>query len=150
MDKASPSGQALAEMPKSPRSRPNPIRGNAARVVEVLAYPSVQLLDVTGPLQVFVCANDHAVQAGGSPPYVLRVVAKGGAGVTTSAGLGIATSPLRRADTPLDTLMVPGGPGVDAAADDAVLIEWLQRRAKKARRIASVCTGAFLLGASGM
>src|SRR5262249_35975461 len=50
----------------------------------------------------------------------------------------------------LHTLMVPGGPGVDAAADDAVLIDWLQRRAKKARRIASVCTGAFLLGASGM
>jgi transcriptional regulator GlxA family with amidase domain len=93
MDKASLSGQALAEMPKYPRFQPNPVRGDAKRVVEVLAYPSVQLLDVTGPLQVFVCANDHVTQAGGTPPYVLRVVAKGGQGVTTSAGLGIATSP---------------------------------------------------------
>ncbi|HZC97985.1 MAG TPA: DJ-1/PfpI family protein, partial [Bradyrhizobium sp.] len=136
-------------MPKSPRSQPNPVRGNAARVVEVLAYPSVQLLDVTGPLQVFVCANDHVAQAGGTPPYALRVVAKDGQGVTTSAGLGIATSPLPRPGTPPDTLMVPGGPGVDAAAANAMLVDWVQQRTKKARRVASVCTGAFLLAASG-
>jgi transcriptional regulator GlxA family with amidase domain len=135
MDKASLSGQALAEMPKYPRFQPNPFRGDAKRVVEVLAYPSVQLLDVTGPLQVFVCANDHVTQAGGTPPYVLRVVAKGGQGVTTSAGLGIATSPLPRTGAPPDTLMVPGGPGVDAAAADTVLVDWVRQRTKKARRV---------------
>src|SRR6202000_1193693 len=48
-----------------------------------------------------------------------------------------------------DTLMVAGGPGVDAAAADTVLIDWLRQRTRKARRVASVCTGAFLLGASG-
>ena len=149
MDKPNVRRQALAEMPKSPRFQPNPSRGNAARIVEVLAFPSVQLLDVTGPLQVFVCANDHVAQAGGTPPYALRVVAKGGLDVTTSAGLGIATSALQRTDAPLDTLLVPGGPGVDSAAADKVLVDWVRRRAKKARRVASVCTGAFLLGASG-
>ena len=81
-------------MPKAPRFQPNPVRGNSARIVEVLAYPSVQLLDVTGPLQVFASANDHVAQAGGTPPYVLRVVAKGGQGVMATAGLGIATGPL--------------------------------------------------------
>jgi transcriptional regulator GlxA family with amidase domain len=115
----------------------------------MLAYPAVQLLDVTGPLQVFVCANDHVAQAGGTPPYVLRVVAKDGLGVTTSAGLGIATSPLPRTGTRPDTLMVPGGPGVDAAAADTVLVDWLRQRSKKSRRVASVCTGAFLLAVSG-
>jgi len=149
MDKASLSGHALAEMPKSPRSQPSSVRGNTARVVEVLAYPSVQLLDVTGPLQVFVCANDHVEQAGGTPHYILRVVAKDGHGVTTSAGLGIATSPLPRTGTPPDTLLVPGGPGVDAAAADTVLVDWVRQRTKKAHRVASVCTGAFLLAASG-
>src|ERR1700733_3079152 len=133
-------------MPKSPRFQPTSVRGHAARVVEVLAYPSVQLLDVTGPLQVFASANEHVAQAGGAPPYVLRVVAKGGQGVTASAGLGIATSPLPRAGTPPDTLIIAGGPGVDAAAADTVLVDWLRRRPKKARRVASVCTGAFLLG----
>ena len=53
------------------------------------------------------------------------------------------------AGTPPDTLIVPGGPGVDAAAADTVLVDWVRQRTKKARRVASVCTGAFLLGASG-
>jgi transcriptional regulator GlxA family with amidase domain len=137
-------------MPTSPRFQPTPpVRGDAARIVEVLAYPAVQLLDVTGPLQVFATTNEQVAQAGGTPPYLLRVVAKGGQGVTATAGLGIATSPLPRTGTPADTLIVAGGPGVDAAAADAVLIDWLRRRTKTARRVASVCTGAFLLGASG-
>jgi transcriptional regulator GlxA family with amidase domain len=59
MDNANLSGHALAEMPKSPRSAPNQVR-----VVEVLAYPAVQLRDVTGPLQVFASANDQGVTAG--------------------------------------------------------------------------------------
>jgi transcriptional regulator GlxA family with amidase domain len=126
------------------------MRGNTARIVEVLAYPSVQLLDVTGPLQVFASANDHVAEAGGTPPYVLRVVAKDGHGVMATAGLGIATSPLPRTGAaPPDTLIVAGGPGVDAAAADTMLVDWVRSRAKKARRVASVCTGAFLLGASG-
>ena len=46
-------------------------------------------------------------------------------------------------------MMVPGGPGVDAAAADTVLVDWVRQRTKNARRVASVCTGAFLLAASG-
>jgi len=145
MDKPNLSGHAVAEMPKSPRSTPNQVR-----VIEVLAYPAVQLLDVTGPLQVFASANDHVAEAGGVPPYVLRVVAKGGQGVTASAGLGIAAGPLPRSGTALDTLLIAGGPGVDAAAADPVLVKWVSERANKARRVASVCTGAFLLAASGV
>jgi transcriptional regulator GlxA family with amidase domain len=145
MDRPNLSGHAVAEMPKSPRSTPNQVR-----VIEVLAYPAVQLLDVTGPLQVFASANDHVAEAGGVPPYVLRVVAKGGQGVTASAGLGIAAGPLPRSGTALDTLLVAGGPGVDAAAADPVLVKWVSERANKARRVASVCTGAFLLAASGV
>jgi transcriptional regulator GlxA family with amidase domain len=145
MDKTSLSGQALAEMPKSPRSPPNTIR-----IVEVLAYPAVQLLDVTGPLQVFASANDLVAEAGGTAPYRLRVVAKGGQGVTASAGIGISTSPLPRSGAALDTLMVAGGPGVEAAIADSMLTKWVGARANKARRVASVCTGSFLLAASGV
>ncbi len=115
----------------------------------MLAFPSVQLLDVTGPLQVFATANDHVTQAGGDAPYVLRVVAKGGHAVTASAGLTIATYPLPRASSAADTLVVAGGPGVEAAAADPVLVDWVRQRTAKARRVASVCTGAFLLAASG-
>jgi hypothetical protein len=49
MDKANLARRRLAEMPKSPRSSPNTVR-----VIDVLTYPAVQLLDFTGPIQVFV------------------------------------------------------------------------------------------------
>jgi len=131
-------------MPKFPRSTPN-----AVRVVEVLAYPSVQLLDVTGPLQVFATANDHVAEAGVTPPYATRVVAQGGQSITASAGLRLAADPLPPADAAIDTLIIAGGPGVDTAAADPVLVDWVRQRASQARRVASVCTGAFLLAASG-
>jgi transcriptional regulator GlxA family with amidase domain len=132
-------------MPKTPRSTPNPVR-----VIEVLAYPAVQLLDVAGPLQVFASTNDLVVQAGGMPPYALRLVAQGGRGVTASAGLGFLAVPLPPIGAALDTLMVAGGQGVEAAAADPMLVGWLRKRARRARRVASVCTGAFLLAASGV
>jgi transcriptional regulator GlxA family with amidase domain len=50
----------------------------------------------------------------------------------------------------LDTLVIAGGPGVEAAAADTVLVEWVREHAGQARRTASVCTGAFLLAASGI
>ena len=107
LDKVSLGWQALAEMPKTPRFPPN-----AARVVDILAYPAVQLLDVTGPVQVFASANVEVMEAGAAPPYALKVVAKGTAQVTASAGLQITTEKLPRASAALDTLIVAGGPGV--------------------------------------
>jgi transcriptional regulator GlxA family with amidase domain len=154
MDIGSVAGQAVAEMPKTPRSPPSSHRARQrrqdARVVEVLAFPDVQLLDVTGPLQVFATANEQAVQAGGPAPYALRVVAKGTAQVTASAGLQIATGKLPRTTAAADTLIIAGGPGVDAAAGDRELCQWVRQRAGRGRRVASVCTGAFLLGAAGV
>jgi transcriptional regulator GlxA family with amidase domain len=50
----------------------------------------------------------------------------------------------------VDTLLIAGGPGVDKAASDAALVDWTRRRARRARRVASVCTGAFLLAATGL
>jgi transcriptional regulator GlxA family with amidase domain len=132
-------------MPKHPRSSPNPVR-----VVELLAFPLVQLLDVTGPMQVFASANDFVHKSGGRPPYELKVVAQSGAQVTASAGLRLSTQPLPLDGAAVDTLIVAGGQGVEAAAADPVVIDWVQLRAKRARRIASVCTGAFLLAASGL
>jgi transcriptional regulator GlxA family with amidase domain len=145
VDSKTLAGHALAEMPKSPRFPPSPLR-----VIEALAYPSVQLLDVTGPLQVFASANDLVAEAGGIAPYALDIVAPGGQAVRASAGIGLATRPLPPIDADVDTLMVAGGPGVDAAAADPVLVAWLRGRAKRARRVASVCTGAFLLAAAGV
>jgi transcriptional regulator GlxA family with amidase domain len=145
MDKANLAGHGLAEMQKSPRSSPNPIGA-----IEVLTFPAVQLLDVTGPVQVFASANDLVVGAGGTPPYRLRLVTQGDEGVTSSAGVALAAGPLSRRSEALDTLLVAGGQGVEAAATNPVLVDWVRQRATQARRVASVCTGAFLLAAAGV
>ena len=132
-------------MPNSPRSAPN-----AVRFIDVLTYPAVQLLDVTGPVQVFASANDIVAETGGARPYALRVVAQGGQGVTASAGLALAAGPLPPVGDALDTLLVAGGEGAEAAAEDQALVDWVRERATQARRVASVCTGAFLLAAAGV
>lgn len=107
------------------------------------------MLDLTGPMQVFASANDTVTEAGGMPPYSLKVVTRDGQDITASSGLCLTTDALPREDVPLDTLVIAGGPGVDAAAADPLLVDWIRCRVKAARRVASVCTGAFLLAASG-
>jgi transcriptional regulator GlxA family with amidase domain len=145
MDSLRVSRHALAMPPKPDRSPPN-----AARVVEVLAWPAVQLLDVTGPLQVFASANDLTAKAGGVRPYTIRLVAPGGNSVEASAGVALAAGPLSPLEAGLDTLIVAGGEDFDTVSADAMLIEWVRARANKARRTASICTGAFLLAAAGV
>src|SRR6516162_6505424 len=132
-------------MPKSPRFSPNPIRA-----IEVLTFPAVQLLDIAGPVQVFASANDLVANAGGAPPYRLKLVTQGDQGVVSSAGVTLAAGPLSRRSEALDTLLVAGGQGVEAAAANPALVDWLRQRAAQARRVASVCTGAFLLAAAGL
>ncbi len=132
-------------LPNSP-----PIPPNTHRVIEVLAFPEVQLLDVAGATQVFVAANEHAAKAGLPPPYSVRVIAPSGALVRATSGVSLATAPLPDAAAPLDTLLVAGGQGVMRAAEDMALLDWLRARSAAARRVASVCTGAFLLAASGL
>lgn len=120
------------------------------RSINILAFPDVQLLDVTGPLQVFASANEIARQRGLPAPYVPRVIAAQSEPVVSSAGLGLAAHPLPSAHEHSDTLVIAGGRGVHAASRDPHLVRWVHRHAATSRRVASVCTGAFLLAAAGM
>ncbi len=131
-------------MPITPQIPPRPRR------FEFLAFPHVQLLDVTGPLQVLASANRLAEGEGWPAPYELAVVAAVAGPVMSSAPLAIMAEALPPADAPLDTLVVAGGAGVTAAMQDTALLDWSVRRAGAARRVASVCTGAFLLAAAGL
>jgi len=119
------------------------------KTVYVLAFAQVQVLDVTGPLQVFASANDLARQQGLPPPYAPKVIAAQTGPVLSSAGLALVADPLPAKDTPCDTLIIAGGWGVYAAAEDPALVDWVRLQAALSRRVASVCTGAFLLAASG-
>jgi transcriptional regulator GlxA family with amidase domain len=131
--------------PRNPRIPLTP-----PRLTEVLAFPQVQLLDVAGPIQVFAAANELTAKTEALTPYAIRVVAPEGAPVRATSGLTFVTAPLPDPAEPLDTLIVAGGQGVMQAADDPSLVAWLRARAGAARRIASVCTGAFLLAAAGL
>jgi transcriptional regulator GlxA family with amidase domain len=137
--------------PRESRSPAAPPGVPPPRRIVLLAYDGVQTLDVTGPYEVFAGANRLAASCGGAPPYVLEIVAPRARRFRTSSGLDIAAD---RALGPLpagiDTLVVAGGAGaLDAAADRAVT-RWIARAASRARRVASVCTGAFLLAEAGL
>ncbi|MEF0941788.1 GlxA family transcriptional regulator [Rhizobium sp. BR 362] len=119
------------------------------RRVEILAFEDAQLLDITGPLQVFTSANEEALAAGQPRPYDAIAVATSTQTATTS-GLTLATALLPHDDEAIDTLIVAGGIGVNKACEDKGLVDWIGRRSAKARRTASVCSGAFLLAEAGL
>lgn len=127
-----------------PRIMPN----TTQRRIEIFAFSNAQLLDVTGPLQVFATAND-LTHSGTSQPYKLTVVAENDESVTSS-GLVLKTNPLPPHGEALHTLIIPGGRGVDAACERNDLVEWVRLRSAAAERTASVCSGAFLLASAGL
>jgi transcriptional regulator GlxA family with amidase domain len=116
-----------------------------AETVVIVVFDDVQILDVTGPLEVLTSAARLL-----SIRYDVRVAASSGGMVGSTSGLAIAVSDIARVRGPIDTLLVAGGDGVVTAAADASLIHHIRRLARTARRVASVCTGAFLLAECGL
>ena len=115
--------------------------------IGLLAYDDMQALDLAGPLDVFGAAN---AQADGEPPYTLRIIGIRAGLVRAENGLTIApTHPLDDAPA-LDTLLIPGGSGSRVVNADARLRAWLRERAANTRRVVSVCTGLYVLAASGL
>jgi transcriptional regulator GlxA family with amidase domain len=120
--------------------------------VAILAFPGVQSLDVVGPLEVFDVAT-RLLRASGSrdPGYEVLVVSRDGAPVHTTSGLTLVPqAALAEAPAPLHTLIVAGGSGQQRAAEDPDTVRWIEASARRARRTASVCTGAFLLARAGL
>lgn len=129
-------------MTKSPQKQP--------KRIEFVIFEDGNLLDIAGPLQVLTSANELLAERCDDSAYDPNVVAAAPGLVRTSSGLGVAADALPDPAGPLDTLVACGGHGVVRAAEDAALLDWLAVRAREARRVASVCTGAFLLAAAGL
>lgn len=122
------------------------------RRIVALAFTDVQILDITGPLEVFALATWLlAKQGAGDTGYAIELVADEAGPVTSSGGLQLNVQHTWRGfrGSP-DTLLVPGGLGTEAAARDSALIRWLANTSQHARRVASVCTGALLLAEAGL
>jgi len=138
------------------------------RTVVVLATGGVELLDLTGPLEVFSAATRLFGSTGGSRGYRTLVAGPERGPLLCSGGVQVvADLAWHELDQPIDTLVVAGSvqvrpDGVTAAVDPA-LVAWLRERVTLApqvsgqhggpvpvRRIASVCTGAHVLAAAGL
>ncbi|MHB8531314.1 MAG: GlxA family transcriptional regulator [Solirubrobacteraceae bacterium] len=121
------------------------------RRVAILLYPGVQSLDVTGPLEVFATADALLGHAGRQERgYEVRLLAASEQPLRSSSGMAIVPDRTLEGWSAIDTLIVPGGSGRGQLQGDADLHEWLAREARRARRVASVCTGAFLLAEAGL
>jgi transcriptional regulator GlxA family with amidase domain len=123
------------------------LRGPGARRVLVVAYDGAELVDIS----CVTTALDTANRVGARPQYRVRLVSLGGRSVRCDSGLELrAQARLEDTVDDLDTLVVSGGFGHAAAADDARLVGYVRRLAGNARRVASVCTGATVLAAAGL
>jgi transcriptional regulator GlxA family with amidase domain len=136
--------------PSRADGRIRPVFGIAAkgevgddRVVRRLvfvAYPGITALDLVGAHEVFAASGGYAV-----------TIAAPEAPITTGRGPTIVPDQsLRALRGPIDTLVVVGGNSAIDAARDASLVQAVARLAARSRRVASVCTGAFLLAAAGV
>ena len=120
--------------------------------VVMLAFPDVQILDVTGPLEVFHIASQALERTRPERPrYETEIVAPAAGPVHTSGGIEIvAHRALRSVHGEIDTLMVAGGQGTRTIVTNDEVVGWLRRTAPRARRVASVCTGTLLLAEAGL
>jgi transcriptional regulator GlxA family with amidase domain len=112
------------------------------RKVVIVGPPPVQILDVSGPLEVFSNAPGYVVQLGnpGTEPNL-----------QTNRGISLAGAvPIAEINGPIDTLVIAGGPGSETGIYDKNFVAWIAEASTRSRRVASICTGAFLLGAAGL
>jgi transcriptional regulator GlxA family with amidase domain len=112
------------------------------RRVVIVGPPPVQILDVTGPLEVFSNVPDYKVEI---------ATPDGSRQLETNRGFSLTgATPIRDVLGPINTLVIAGGPGAESGEYDRVFLDWISDAAARSRRVASICTGAFLLAAAGL
>src|SRR5713226_2499068 len=120
--------------------------------VVFFAYPGVQALDVSGPLEIFARAT-RLLRDEGRPHagYSVCVAALEPGPITASSGFRfLPDHTLSELGGLIDTLLVIGGIGIDRVVGEQKVLAWLRRTAPRVRRLVSVCTGAFLLAEAGL
>lgn len=116
----------------------------------MVAFPDADILDITGPLDVFTIAN-VLLQGGGRklPAYQTEIIAEEKDGVVvTASGIRILADTSWHCPTETDTLLVPGGPRAEEVSEN--LVSWIRQTAPHTRRLGSICSGAFILARAGL
>ena len=106
--------------------------------VAILIFDGVQIIDYTGPYEIFGCAD-----------YDVFTVARAADPITTSMGMTVVPKHTFSDAPQPDILVVPGG-GVRAAQTDSLTLAWIRGTSGKSRYTMSVCNGAFLLAQAGL
>lgn len=114
------------------------------RTLVFIVYPDFQLLDVAGPVSAFEHASRIAPGA-----YEIVLASERGGTVPSSAGIALPTQAFAQVHA-ADTMVVVGGEGVSAAIGHEPLVGFIASLGARAQRIASVCSGAFLLAQAGL
>jgi len=120
------------------------------RRVVIVTFPGLQSLDAVGPFEVFAGATRVAHGFGRSDGYEVSLVSTRGLPVRAESGVGLCTETLPDPTERIDTLVLPGGDQAQAARRDDRLVSWIAAAAPRCRRVASVCTGAFLAAEAGL
>jgi transcriptional regulator GlxA family with amidase domain len=120
------------------------------RRVVIVAFPGLQSLDAVGPFEVFTGASRAAPLVGRSGGYQVSLASSAGQPVRAESGVGLCTEPLPDPRQRIDTLVLPGGGQARAARRDDELLTWIKTVAPRCRRVATVCTGAFLAAEAGL
>jgi transcriptional regulator GlxA family with amidase domain len=123
----------------------------AIKRVGIVVFEDIEVLDFCGPFEVFSATrlNEERRREEPSPFEVLLLAEKIGP-VITAGGMEIIPDHDFGSCPALDILVVPGGWGTRRELHNPVMIEWLRRRATEVETLTSVCTGAMLLGATGV
>ncbi|MFI5617974.1 DJ-1/PfpI family protein [Streptomyces sp. NPDC051567] len=117
------------------------------RRILIVAYDDAQILDIACPSGALDIANRY----GAAPPYSIELATLGRRAARSSAGIVLGAGRALEAVTGrLDTLIVVGGAGYACAAADERLLAQVRRLAGRSRRVASVCTGTYVLAAAGL
>jgi len=125
--------------------------GAARKRVGILVFPEVEVLDFCGPFEVFsVTRLDEARRREEPSPFEVLLVAEAPGPVTAIGGLRVLPDCTLDACPRLDVLVVPGGWGTRREVSNARLLDWIRTRAAEVETLASVCTGAMLLGTAGL
>ena len=120
------------------------------RSVVIVVFPGLQPLDAVGPFEVFAGATRAAGMLGRSGGYRVSLCSADADTVRSGSGLGLCTDPLPGGAERIDTLVLAGGDGVLSARSDRRLVSWIAAAAPRCRRVATVCTGAFLAAEAGI
>lgn len=115
--------------------------------VGIYVYDHVEVLDFSGPFEVFSTASRICEEE--EDPFAVFLVGESGGAVNARAGFSVLPAYGIADHPPIDVLIVPGGIH-DGELTKRRVIDWISRRAKKAKLVASVCTGAFLLAEAGV